>query len=107
MSAAYVGPVQMREHQRKGTLPFDPKGDEQARDVITERLYTCPNGLQLAARRGGRAHLADQDTWEIFVLDAWGIAGRTPDGMPDSVGWVDEATLARAVERLSGWGGVS
>lgn len=87
----------MLEKTRKGLLPFDFKGDMAPADVITERLYTCPNGWQLGARRGGRLHLADATTWEIFVLNSWGIA------VGESVGWVDEPTLERAVERLAAW----
>lgn len=91
------------EKRRKGTLPADLKADLAAHDVITERLYICGNGWQLGARRGGRLHLADNDTWEIFVLDARGITNCRDDGTPETVGFVDEATLQRAVRRLARW----
>lgn len=98
--------VQMTEASRKGHLPFDLFGDEPARDVITERLYTCPNGFQLGARRGGRAHLAgacpahpDGDgTWEVFVL-----VGGVVQGEP--AGWVTEEQLAVMVDNLANWHG--
>ncbi len=93
------------EGHRKGTLPFDFEGRESARDVVTERLYICANGLSLGARRGGRLHLAGAceahpdgaDTWEIFTFDERGVRYGA------SVGWVDEATLQRAVRRLARW----
>lgn len=66
--------------------------------TIQQRLYECPNGLALGARRGGPLHAADERTWEIFLFDR---------GVPygESVGMVDEATLERAVRRLAAWGG--
>lgn len=98
--------VTMVEARRRGTLPLDFEGKRSARDVITERLYTCPNGFQLGARRGGRAHLAgacpahpDGDrTWEVFVL-----VGGTARG--NSVGWATEEQLAVMVDRLANWHG--
>lgn len=89
--------VVLTEQTRKSTLPFDPHGTQAARDVITERLYRCANGLQLGARRGGRLHLADGNTWEIFTLDAKGIA------IGQSSGFVSEEVLNRAVRRLASW----
>lgn len=91
--------VVMVEQKRKGLLPFDHFGDLKVGDIITERLYTCPNGLQLGARRGGRLHLADEHTWEAFVLDERGIV------VGESVGWVTEAELERLVDALANWWG--
>jgi hypothetical protein len=64
---------------------------------ITKRLYRCPNGWSLGARRGGYLHLADADTWEIFVLDPRGIV------CGDPAGFVTDDMLARAVARLAAW----
>ena len=64
---------------------------------ITKRLYKCSNGWSLGARRGGVLHLADDDTWEIFVLDPMGIANGEP------AGFVTDATMDKAVARLAGW----
>lgn len=99
--------VTMREQSRKAGLPFDFDGTSKTKDVVTERLYTCPNGWSLGARRGGRTHLAGEcpahpdgeGTWEVFVLDPRGIVSGEP------VGWVREDQLPGMVDRLANWGG--
>jgi hypothetical protein len=62
-----------------------------------ERLYRCANGWSLGAVRGGPLDLADEGSWEIFVLDSRGIV------CGDSAGFVSDETLAGAVERLARW----
>lgn len=64
---------------------------------IVQRLYRCDNGWQLGARRGGPLDLADEDSWEIFVLDERGVVSG------ESAGWVSDETLALAVQRLTGY----
>ena len=81
--------VELLERKRKSTRNKHP---------VVERLYRCPNGLSLGARRGGPLHLADDDTWEIFTFYEGIPYGR-------SVGWVTDEQLQRAVERLAAWGG--
>lgn len=63
--------------------------------TITERLYECPNGWALGVRRGGPLHLANEQTWELFVLTPW----RTASGRP--VGFVDDLTVEHAIRRLA------
>ena len=63
---------------------------------VTQRLYTCPNGLSLGARRGGALHQADEKTWEVFTMADGIVYGA-------HVGWVTDAQLAVAVERLAAW----
>ena len=62
--------------------------------AITERLYECADGWSLGVRRGGPLHLADESTWEMFVLDH-GLAHGDP------VGYVTDEQLTRAVNRLA------
>lgn len=89
--------VTLLERSGRATLPADPFGGLRARDRVTQRLYRCANGWSLGARRGGRLHLAGDDTWEVFVLDPMGVIEGEPKG------FVDEATLETAVRRLAGW----
>lgn len=63
-----------------------------------ERLYRCANGLGLGAVRDGVLTLGDDEApWEIFTINEDGI----PYG--NSVGWVKDDELDRAVERLAAW----
>jgi hypothetical protein len=84
-----IGPVWLREQQRKSAL----------KDVLTKRVYQCANGWGIAARRGGRLHLCDETTWEIWTIDPRGV----PAG--ERVGWVTDAQLDHAVERLARYWG--
>lgn len=65
--------------------------------LVTQRLYSCPNGLALGARRGGPLHLADKTTWEVFTMSGGIVYG-------NAAGWVTEDELQRAVARLAAWG---
>lgn len=82
-----IGPVWLRETQLKSTLG----------DTLTKRIYQCANGWGLGARRGGRLHVADAGSWEVFAVD--------PSGMPvpPSVGYVSDQALDSAVDRLASW----
>lgn len=65
---------------------------------VTQRLYTCANGLQLAALKGGALHMSDGTDWEIATMDERGIV------IGDSVGFVGDDQLQRLVVLLAGWG---
>lgn len=64
--------------------------------LVTERLYQVAQGVALGARKGGAFHLSDGTNWEVFTLYN-GI------GHGNSVGFVDDDTLARAVTKLRAW----
>lgn len=98
--------VVLRERSRGAVAiaEFMPT-DDNVKDHIEERLYTCPNGWSLGARRGGRLHMAGEcpahpdgaGTWEVFTLDPRGVA------CGGAIGYIGEEQLERLVIRLRDW----
>lgn len=86
LDCAIPGVVAQQQSRGKGRLR------------VEERLYECPNGLALAARRGGPLHLADSHTWEVMLLTEF-----RSTAWPQPEGWVTEDTLSRMVANLAEW----
>lgn len=85
------------DHQADVVRMDETQRRSERGQLIVERMYRCPNGWALGARRGGPLHLADAQSWEIFAI--------RPDGLPiqPSTGFVDDAALARRVSELAAW----
>lgn len=64
---------------------------------VTQRLYTCDNGLKLGAIRGGAMAQSDGTNWEVFTL------GDNDTLVGEAVGFIDEEQLQRLVVLLAGW----